>query len=68
VIVATGSLYLIPPLSVLIGYLWLDELPTPAQLIGGAIAIAGVALANGLRRPSGRSVDTAGQELPSTTR
>jgi drug/metabolite transporter (DMT)-like permease len=49
VTVATGSLYLVPPIAVLIGFAWLGNKPSLAESIGGVIAIAGVAIAN--RRP-----------------
>jgi drug/metabolite transporter (DMT)-like permease len=59
VTVATASLYLVPPIALLVGYVWLGDKPTPAELIGGAIALGGVAIAN--RRPR----HTSPQEEPS---
>ncbi len=35
-------LYLVAPLSVLLGWIFLGELPSPLALVGGAIALAGV--------------------------
>lgn len=52
VTVATASLYLVPPIAVLVGYVWLGDKPTPAELIGGAIALGGVAIANRRPRPT----------------
>jgi drug/metabolite transporter (DMT)-like permease len=49
VTVATASLYLVPPIAVLVGYVWLGDKPTLIELIGGAIAIGGVTVAS--RRP-----------------
>lgn len=46
VTVATGALYLVPPIAVLVGYLWLGETPHLIEVLGGAIAIVGIALAN----------------------
>jgi drug/metabolite transporter (DMT)-like permease len=43
---ASSYLYLIPPLAILIGWLWLGELPAPAALIGGAMALGGVVIVN----------------------
>lgn len=41
---ASHCLYLVPPASTLIALLWLDELPSMTAIIGGTIALAGVAL------------------------
>ena len=37
-------LYLIPPLAVVIAYVWLGERPSPLSLLGGAVTLAGIAL------------------------
>lgn len=50
VTVATVSLYLVPPIAVLVSYLWLGDKPTAIELIGGSIAVAGVIVAS--RRPA----------------
>ena len=39
---STSLLYLVPPVAVLIAYLWLGEIPYPSELLGGLIVIAGV--------------------------
>jgi drug/metabolite transporter (DMT)-like permease len=49
VTVATASLYLVPPIAILVGYVWLGDKPTAIELIGGGIAIGGVVVAS--RRP-----------------
>ena len=41
---STSLLYLVPPVAVLIAYLWLGELPVVAELIGGGIVVLGVVL------------------------
>jgi terminal-alkyne amino-acid exporter len=41
----TTSLYLVPAAAILISLVWLGQVPRPAELGGGAIALAGVALA-----------------------
>jgi drug/metabolite transporter (DMT)-like permease len=41
---STSLLYLVPPVAVLMAWLWLGELPIAAELVGGAIVICGVAL------------------------
>jgi drug/metabolite transporter (DMT)-like permease len=49
----TVSLYLVPAAAIGISLVWLGEIPGPAELIGGAIALAGVVLASG-PTPNGR--------------
>lgn len=43
---ATMSLYLTPIFSLLLSYLFLDELPTTLAIIGGIITLLGVSLSN----------------------
>lgn len=42
---ATTGLYLVPAAAIVISLVWLGQAPGPAELAGGAIALAGVALA-----------------------
>lgn len=49
----SSYLYLIPVLAMIIGYLWLGEVPTGLSLLGGPIALAGVLLAGWAGRPAG---------------
>jgi drug/metabolite transporter (DMT)-like permease len=46
---ASNFLYCVPPVATLIGFLWLGEIPTSLGILGGALALAGVAIVN-LRR------------------
>lgn len=41
--VSTSLLYLVPLVAVLIAWVWLAELPIPAEFFGGAVVIVGVA-------------------------
>lgn len=45
----SSFIYFSPPIAVLIGWVWLDERPGWLTLIGGAITVGGVALANARR-------------------
>lgn len=43
---ASNFLYSVPPISTLLGFLWLGEAPTLVAVIGGAMALIGVILVN----------------------
>ncbi|AEW98885.1 DMT family transporter [Streptantibioticus cattleyicolor] len=49
---STASLYLVPPVALVVAFVWLGEVPPPLALVGGALGIAGVMLIN--RRTLGR--------------
>jgi drug/metabolite transporter (DMT)-like permease len=44
-----ATTYLVPPISVLLGWLWLGETPASLAYVGGALCLAGVAVSR--RRP-----------------
>ena len=50
---AMSVTFLIPPLAMLWGWLFLGELPTGGMLLGGAVVLLGTALATGLLRRRG---------------
>lgn len=41
-----ATTYLVPPLSVLLGWLWLSETPASLAYLGGALCLAGVAVSS----------------------
>jgi drug/metabolite transporter (DMT)-like permease len=49
-----ATTYLVPPLAVLMGWLFLGEAPPPLALAGGALCLAGVFVARGGRRRRAR--------------
>ena len=55
----TSLLYLVPPVAVLIAWIWLREVPTLVELAGGLLVLCGVvivtrgsAISSTLRRPT----------------
>jgi drug/metabolite transporter (DMT)-like permease len=43
---ASNFMYCVPPVATLLGFVWLREVPTLPGAIGGAMALAGVAVVN----------------------
>ena len=43
---ATNFLFCVPPVASLIGYVWLGEVPTVVGVVGGLLALGGVAVVN----------------------
>ena len=53
----SSALYAVPVVAIVVALLWLGELPSVASVVGGAIALAGVAITSGYtyrRESSGR--------------
>ena len=50
----TTGLYLVPAAAIVISLVWLGQVPGPVELIGGAVALAGVVLAGSRPRPNRR--------------
>jgi drug/metabolite transporter (DMT)-like permease len=51
---AAAMLYAVPVMAFLIGWIWLGEVPDASDIVGGLLALAGVAVVNTLGRPGGR--------------
>jgi drug/metabolite transporter (DMT)-like permease len=43
---ASNFLYSVPPISTLLGFLWLGEVPTLFAVLGGVMALLGVIIVN----------------------
>jgi drug/metabolite transporter (DMT)-like permease len=56
---ATGALYLVPPVALLVAFAWLGERPSLIAVAGGLASIGGVMLIN--RRRPARRADPCGQ-------
>jgi drug/metabolite transporter (DMT)-like permease len=52
---AAPFLYLVPGVAIVVAWLWLGEIPRPASLIGGVIALTGVVLTNISRQSAPRN-------------
>lgn len=53
---ASSFLYVVPVIAFIIAWFWLGEVPTYMSIVGGALALAGVALVN--KKPGQRSSKT----------
>jgi drug/metabolite transporter (DMT)-like permease len=58
-----ATTYLVPPLTILMGQLSLDETPPVLALAGGMLCLAGVFVARGARRPRSRAAETPNASL-----
>ena len=61
---ATAALYLVPPVAVLVAFVWLGEQPSVSELLGGAIAVTGVYLVVSTRPAAPVAVTAAGSLPP----
>ena len=64
--VAASSLYLVPVVAIAIAFVWLGEVPHAVELVGGAVAVGGVVVAN--RRSGQRAPRSAvtNERVPAT--
>lgn len=58
-----ATTYLVPPLAILQGWLFLGESPPALAFAGGALCLVGVAITRGLRLPSARRKELVEVEL-----
>jgi drug/metabolite transporter (DMT)-like permease len=65
---AATSLYLVPAVALPIAAVWLGELPTPIELVGGAIAFVGVAIANRRTTQQPEATSRSARQLNAETR
>jgi hypothetical protein len=59
--------YLVPPITVLLGWLFLGEVPPALAFVGGALCLAGVALTrkkSRVRRPPAADMDSVPAPAP----
>jgi drug/metabolite transporter (DMT)-like permease len=52
---AASTLYAVPPVAALVGWAALGEVPSPLTAVGGAVALAGVAITSGTRSRGSRA-------------
>jgi drug/metabolite transporter (DMT)-like permease len=57
---STAALYLVPPVALVVSYLWLAEVPRAVELLGGAVTVAGVLLINRRRTAGPKAVPGGG--------
>ncbi|GAA3823841.1 DMT family transporter [Streptomyces chiangmaiensis] len=63
--VSTAALYLVPPVALIVSFVWLSEVPHALEVVGGVVIIAGVVLINRRSPASTREGRTSGpQPLP----
>jgi hypothetical protein len=60
--VAAATLYAVPVVAFSVGWVWLGERPAAAALLGGAIALVGVALVAGAGSRRTAAMNGAGPE------
>jgi drug/metabolite transporter (DMT)-like permease len=60
----SSFIYFSPPIAVLIGWVWLGERPGLLTLVGGAVTVGGVVLANARRRAAAPARPAAMEARP----
>ncbi|SKA82053.1 EamA domain-containing membrane protein RarD [Agreia bicolorata] len=63
---STSMLYLVPPVAVIIAWVWLGELPVLAELLGGVVVIVGVVIISQLPRVLTQRATAANARIKST--
>ncbi|MFJ9867680.1 DMT family transporter [Streptomyces sp. NPDC101165] len=62
--VSTAALYLVPPVALVVSFVWLGEVPQGVEVLGGGVVVAGVILINRRRH---RPVSEAEQQAAVAT-
>jgi drug/metabolite transporter (DMT)-like permease len=63
---STAALYLVPPVTLVVAFVWLGEIPRPIELLGGLVSIAGVILIDS-RRQRKRAYMNMSRRTPPTS-
>ncbi|WP_431896693.1 DMT family transporter [Nonomuraea sp. bgisy101] len=61
---STAALYLVPPVALVVSFVWLGEVPHPVELAGGAVTVLGVVLIN--RRAAAKAPRVPGRQPVAT--
>lgn len=54
--VSTAALYLVPPVALVVSFVWLSEIPRLLEVVGGIVIVSGVVLINRRRPAASREV------------
>ncbi|MFD7439389.1 DMT family transporter [Streptomyces sp. NPDC059861] len=55
--VSTAALYLVPPVALVVSFVWLSEIPHLVEVLGGVVIVGGVVLINRRSRKGSTSID-----------
>ncbi|AEW99425.1 hypothetical protein SCATT_p12320 (plasmid) [Streptantibioticus cattleyicolor NRRL 8057 = DSM 46488] len=61
---STAALYLVPPVALVVSFVWLAQVPRPLELAGGAVSVLGVVLINRRRTASPAPGPAASPAVP----
>lgn len=64
---ATAVLYLVPAVAVAVSFVWLGEIPTVVEVVGGLVCVAGVVVIRSGRRPGPFLIPPGARRVRQTT-